>query len=212
MILFYTGLLFLVIAVSLDGFGVGITYGMRRIVVPKSALFIIMMCSGVVVLLSMLIGTVLNSFLSVSIAETIGGAILIVIGLFSLINVIRNQLKQGELDEEEHQATTAGNFQSLRTVIAKPDKADLDRSGTISLGEATLLGTALALDAFGAGIGAAILGYSPFITPILIAVMSGVFVHFGIKVGVILSKNKRLERMNFLPPILLITLGVLNLF
>ncbi|MBC5637677.1 sporulation membrane protein YtaF [Ornithinibacillus sp. BX22] len=211
MILFYTGLLFLVIAVSLDGFGVGITYGMRRIVVPKSALFIIMMCSGVVVLLSMLIGTVLNSFLSVSVAETIGGVILIVIGLFSLINIIRNQLKQGEIDEEEHQATTAGNFQSFRTVIAKPDKADLDRSGTISLGEATLLGTALALDAFGAGIGAAILGYSPFITPVLIAIMSGVFVHLGIKVGVILSKNKRLERMNFLPPILLITLGVLNL-
>lgn len=211
MILFYTGLLFLVIAVSLDGFGVGISYGMRRIVVPKSALFIIMMCSGVVVLLSMLIGTVLNSFLSVSVAERIGGVILIVIGLFSLLNIIRNHRKQGEIEEEEHQATTAGNFQSFRKVIAKPDKADLDRSGTISLGEATLLGTALALDAFGAGIGAAILGYSPYITPVLIAIMSGVFVHLGIKVGVILSKNKRLERMNFLPPILLITLGVLNL-
>ena len=209
MMLFYTGLLFLVIAVSLDGFGVGVTYGMRKILVPKSALTIIMICSGIVVLLSMIIGTMLHSFLSVTFAKTVGGSILIFIGLFSLINTIRGQIKKDE--QSEHPVTTPNHFQSFKTVISTPDKADLDQSGTISIGEAILLGTALALDAFGAGIGAAILGYSPIVTPILIAVMSGVFVHYGIKVGIVLSRNKRLERMNFLPPVLLIALGVLNL-
>ncbi|WP_047984420.1 sporulation membrane protein YtaF [Ornithinibacillus californiensis] len=207
--LFYTGLLFLVIAVSLDGFGVGVTYGMRRILVPKSALAIIMVCSGIVVLLSMVIGTMLNSFLTVSFAKTIGGTILICIGLFSLINTIRSQVKKE--DEANPSTMSPNNFQSFRTVLTTPDKADLDRSGTISIGEAILLGTALALDAFGAGIGAAILGYSPIFTPILIAVMSGVFLYYGIRTGNLLVKSKRLERMNFLPPVVLITLGVLNL-
>ncbi|WP_096273973.1 sporulation membrane protein YtaF [Paucisalibacillus globulus] len=205
--LFFTGLFFLVIAVSLDGFGVGVSYGMRKILVPKSALAVIMVCSGIVVLVSMMVGTMMHAFLSVSFAKVIGGSILIFIGIFSLINTIRSQIKR--TDEKEHPSSP--NFQSLRTVITTPDKADLDRSGTISIGEAILLGTALALDAFGAGIGAAILGYSPIYTPLLIAVMSGAFVHYGIKVGIVLSRNKRLERMNFLPPVLLIALGVFNL-
>jgi putative sporulation protein YtaF len=156
------------------------------------------------------IGGMLHAFLSVSIAKSIGGAILIFIGIFSLINSVRSQLnKNTEVSPEDHEAI---NFQKFRTVMTTPDKADLDRSGTISIGEAILLGTALALDAFGAGIGAAILGYPPMITSILIAVMSGMFVYYGIKIGIVLSNNKRMERMNFLPPVLLITLGVLNLF
>ncbi|WP_047981751.1 sporulation membrane protein YtaF [Ornithinibacillus contaminans] len=207
--LFYTGLVFLVIAVSLDGFGVGVTYGMRKIVVPISALLVIMVCSGIVVLISMEVGSMLHSFLSVGIAKTIGGSILIFIGVFSLINSIRSQLKKQE--EKPHPNTSPKHFQNIRTVMTTPDRADLDQSGTISIGEAILLGTALALDAFGAGIGAAILGYSSIITSILIALMSGMFVHYGIKMGIVLSKNKKLERMNFLPPVLLITLGVFNL-
>ncbi|HAM80193.1 sporulation membrane protein YtaF [Ornithinibacillus bavariensis] len=208
--LYYTGLLFLVIAVSLDGFGVGVSYGMRKILVPRNALSIIMLCSGVVVLFSMLLGNVISSYLSIHFAKTIGAAILIFIGVFSLINAIRSQLKKD--DGKTNQASSPNNFHRFRTVIATPDKADLDLSGTISIGEAVLLGTALALDAFGAGIGAAILGYSVILTPLLIALMSGLFVHFGIRIGIVLSKNKRLERMNFLPPVLLITIGVLNLF
>ena len=206
--LFFTGLFFLVIAVSLDGFGVGVSYGMRKILVPKGALGIIMVCSGIVVLVSMIVGTMLHSFLSVDFAKVIGGSILIFIGIFSFINTIRSQMKK---ESNEKLPSTPNNFHSLRTVITTPDKADLDHSGTISIGEAILLGTALALDAFGAGIGAAILGYSPIYTPLLIAVMSGAFVSYGIKVGIVLSQNKRFERMNFLPSVLLIALGVFNL-
>ncbi|WP_026909305.1 sporulation membrane protein YtaF [Paucisalibacillus globulus] len=206
--LFFTGLFFLVIAVSLDGFSVGVSYGMRKILVPKGALAVIMVCSGIVVLVSMIVGTMLHSFLSVGFAKVIGGSILIFIGIFSFINTIRSQMKK---ESNEKLPSTPNNFHSLRTVISTPDRADLDHSGTISIGEAILLGTALALDAFGAGIGAAILGYSPIYTPLLIAVMSGAFVSYGIKVGIVLSQNKRFERMNFLPSVLLIALGVFNL-
>src|SRR5690625_544989 len=81
--LFYTGLIILVIAVSLDGFGVGVTYGARNILVPPLALLIIMFCSGVIVLLSMTIGNVLSAFISPQLASTFGGAILVALGIFS---------------------------------------------------------------------------------------------------------------------------------
>src|SRR5699024_12209213 len=86
--LFYTGLLFLVIAVSVDGFSVGVTYGMRNIRVPFFALSIIMICSGIVVSLSMTVGSILGSVISPHLADNIGGIILILLGCFSFLNII----------------------------------------------------------------------------------------------------------------------------
>jgi putative sporulation protein YtaF len=201
--LLYTGLFFLVIAVSLDGFGVGVTYGMRKIRIPLFGLLIIMFCSGIMVLLAMTIGSSLRSFISPSMAEVLGGGILIALGLFSLYNILLSK-------RNDHTPPKKQNI--LTTVLNTPDKADLDQSGTISANEALLLGTALALDAFGAGIGASMLGYSPVITAFFIACMSGVFVFCGIRTGMLLSRSKYLQNMSFIPPILLITLGIFNIF
>lgn len=205
--LYYTGLLFLVIAVSLDGFGVGITYGMQKIRLPIVPLFIIMLCSGTVVLVSMTIGTWLSQWLNPSFTEKIGGIILVAIGLFSLWNIMRQRKKTNALEEE----TTPKNQSSFRTVMETPDQADIDRSGSISAKESLLLGIALALDAFGAGLGAAIIGYTPLLTAGLIALMSGMFLYTGMQVGLFLLKSERLARMGFLPPLLLMALGLFNM-
>lgn len=201
--LFYTGLIFLVIAVSLDGFGVGITYGMRKIHVPLIGLGIIMFCSGFIVFSSMVIGNLLTAFISPDTATIIGGSILILIGILALLNILRS--RKANISSPHFRNT-------FKTVITKPEEADMDRSGVISPNEALFLGIALALDAFGAGIGASMLGYSPFLTTVLIAFMSGLFVYSGIQVGLLLSKSKQLQRMTFVPPLLLIALGMINIF
>lgn len=206
-LLFYTGLLFLIIAVSLDGFGVGVTYGMRNIRVPIHALFIIMLCSGMVVLASMTIGSLLRSFISPDIAKVFGGVILILLGLFSLCNILRSKIMKRSKPARKE----LNRLQDFKEVLITPDKADLDRSGAISSGEALLLGIALALDAFGAGLGASMLGYSPLLTAGLIACMSGLFLFCGIKTGIFLSKFQQLQNVTLFPPILLIGLGIFNL-
>lgn len=208
-LLFYTGLFFLVIAVSLDGFGVGVTYGMRKVRVPIIALFIIMLCSGMVVLASMTIGTMLRLFISPEIAKIFGGVILIFIGLFSLWNIIRAKLAKQSSDPSGR--GIKHRLHDFKEVLMTPDKADLDKSGAISAGEAFLLGIALALDAFGAGLGASMLGYSPLLTAGLIACMSGIFLFWGIRTGIFLSRFRQLQSLTFLPPILLIGLGIFNL-
>lgn len=204
--LFYMGLLLLVIAVSLDGFGVGVTYGMKKTKVPFSALLIIMFCSGVVVMLSMTIGDLLNSFISPNKTDMIGGIILIFLGLFSLFNVI-----QSKVSIEVSEIKNDKRLHRFKTVLSTPVRADLDQSGIISTGEAFLLGTALALDAFGAGLGAAIIGYSPLLTAVCVAFMSGAFLFCGIQMGMLLLKSEHMQKLSFLPPVLLISLGVVNL-
>lgn len=205
--LFYTGLFFLVIAVSLDGFGVGIAYGMRRIRVPLPALLVIMLCSGLIVLTSMTIGSVMTAFISANMAEVIGGFILICIGIFCFWNITRAKKEENDKQTEHRES----QFSQFTSVLKEPRTADLDRSGAISIQEAFLLGFALAFDAFGAGLSAAMLGYSPFFTAVLIAFMSGVFVFGGTHIGLFLSNNRWVKKLTLFPPILLITLGIYNM-
>ncbi|WP_164667958.1 sporulation membrane protein YtaF [Virgibacillus doumboii] len=204
--LFYTGLILLIIGVSIDGFGVGITYGLQRIRVPFPALSIIMLCSGLIVYLSMTIGNVLRAFITPDWAEMFGGVILLFIGLFCLYNVLRSG-KETPFKETTDDET----WDNFKTVIKEPHQADLDHSGSISAKEALMLGFALAIDAFGAGLGAAMLGYSPLVTALSIALMSGLFVICGIQLGIFLATKKWMQRLSLLPPFLLIILGVVNM-
>ncbi|ASN04646.1 sporulation membrane protein YtaF [Virgibacillus necropolis] len=208
---FYMGLFLLVIAVSLDGFGVGVTYGIRKIRVPFFALIIIMLCSGIIVLVSMTVGTYLSTFIEPVIAEGLGGAILIAIGFYCLLNVVRTKISDQSFMKNQNKIREANRMEKYKTVLTKPQHADLDHSGSISAAEALLLGSALALDAFGAGIGAAMLGYSPIVTSILIALMSGLFVYSGIHAGIFLSTNKSMQKVTLLPPLFLIALGIFNI-
>lgn len=204
--MFYLNLIFIVIAVSLDGFGVGITYGMRKINIPFYALFVIVFCSGIIVLSSMVIGNLLSMFISPQITKIIGSFILILLGGFVLYSILRSSRPQ---KKSIHESSGIGQF---TTILSAPQHADKDKSGSISVSEALVLGTALALDAFGAGLGAAMLGYSAILTATSIAVMSGLFVFSGLKLGFLLSRNKALARLTFLPPIILISIGVYHLF
>ncbi|MFC3884028.1 manganese efflux pump [Bacillus songklensis] len=93
-------------------------------------------------------------------------------------------------------------------ILEKPTKADIDQSGWISMKEAAVLGIALSLDAFGAGIGAAFLGYPLLLTPIMIAIMSGIFLYLGILAGAKFANLKWVSQLRFLPSCLLIIMGL----
>src|SRR5699024_12801019 len=146
------------------GFGVVFSFGLCRILLLLVSLLIIMGCSSVVILLSMMIGNILCSFISPYLALIFGGCILVFLRLFSLYNVLKS--RQTESRTKEKSTEQKRNF---TTILTRPDQADVDQSGSISISEAVILGIALALDAFGAGIGASIIGYSPILTTILIS-------------------------------------------
>lgn len=204
--IFYMNLIFIVIAVSLDGFGVGMTYGMRNIRITITALLIIMCCSGFIVITSMTVGHLIRVIVSPTITSGLGSFILIGLGIFVLLSMSRPDPRG-----KKKRSTTISEkspLYRLKSVINDPTKADDDRSGVISSSEATILGTALALDAFAAGLGASMLGYSPGLTAVLIALMSGLFLFSGMKLGHLLSKNKTLTRLTYLPPLLLISIGL----
>ncbi|UAL51269.1 MULTISPECIES: sporulation membrane protein YtaF [Metabacillus] len=205
-------LFLLAFAVSLDSFSVGFTYGLRKMSMPFKSIVIIACCSAVTLLFAMGAGHLLTSFLPHSLTGKLGGMILIAIGAWVLYQFFR---PVKEMTQEESEKTLLNleikSFGIVINILSRPTAADIDKSGTITGVEALLLGFALSLDAFGAGIGAALLGYSPILTSLLVAVMSSLFVAFGIKSGHLFSRFAWMDRLTFLPGVLLIILGVWKL-
>jgi putative sporulation protein YtaF len=202
-------LLLLALAVSLDSFSVGFTYGLRKIAIPFKSIGIIASCSAVTLMIAMFVGHLLEQILAPALTEKLGGIILILLGVWVLYQFFRPEKEK----EDNPQEKTIINFEikSLGIVInilKKPMSADFDNSGTITGVEAFMLGLALSLDAFGAGIGAVMLGFSPLLLAIAVALLSSLLVFLGMKLGTILSRISWLQRFSFLPGVLLIIIGV----
>lgn len=96
-------------------------------------------------------------------------------------------------------------------ILRTPSSADMDASGSISSMEAMILGIALSLDAFGAGLGAALLGFNPIWTSLTIALFSGTFLLLGMKTGLRFAGNYWMKHAAALPALLLIAMGILKL-
>lgn len=241
-------LLLLAFAVSLDGFGVGITYGIRQIRIPPRSIWIISCCSGLVILLAMSVGAMLVRWIPPHAASSIGAAILMVIGFWALIQFARGRDTEPEranertseqpierqYDLESDQATSRRvdpdadapvpsspqravwtleirQWGIVIQILRTPAAADMDRSGTITVGEAFLLGTALSLDAFGAGIGAAMVGFPPLVTSAAIAAAGGLFLWMGTRVGFRVAGWRWVRPLTVLPGLILIAMGLLKL-
>lgn len=205
-------LLLLAFALSLDSFSVGFTYGLRQMAMPVKSVLIIASCSAVSLMLAVSIGHGIEKVLSPRITASLGGFILIALGSWVLYKFFQPEKEKEFLEHEK----TIVNFEIRSLGIAinilrKPMSADFDQSGTITGIEALMLGFALSLDSFGAGIGAAMLGFPPIYLAITVAIMSSVFVLLGIKSGTFFHRFGWIQKFTFLPGILLIIIGIWKL-
>ncbi|WP_438349633.1 sporulation membrane protein YtaF [Paenibacillus sp. FA6] len=219
-------LMLLAFAVSLDSFGVGITYGLKQVKIPLLSIMIISTLSGIVIYISMQVGVLLANFISPTVASAIGAIILIIMGLWSLVQMVVQKEKEQvvkpvivEKIEEipqhpvERQVFTfeIRKMGLVIQILRTPSSADVDESGSISGYEAMWLGIALSLDAFGAGLGAALLGFSPLSTSLVIAVFSGSFLVLGMNTGFRFAMKSWTRHMTALPALMLIIMGIMKL-
>lgn len=211
-------LLLLAFAVSLDSFSVGFTYGLRKMRIPLTSIIIIACLSAFTLLISMFLGEVMSNLLSPTFAARIGGMILIGLGIWVTFQTFRSQddsrpeveVVNDKIEEKVIATFEMKYFGIAINILKKPLEADMDRSGTINGKEAFLLGFALSFDSFGAGLGAAMLGYNPILLACCIGVMSSLFIKTGMAFGNKLSYRMWVNKLSVLPGILLILIGILK--
>ncbi|UUZ93748.1 hypothetical protein LJK87_03290 [Paenibacillus sp. P25] len=135
---------------------------------PALSVGIISCCSGLIIYASMQIGVLMSRFVHPEVAKMIGAFILMGIGIWAIYQMF-TQKKEDPGSEPEAQESAEQpkpspsakeilyielkRFGLVIQILRTPSIADMDRSGNISPYEAMLLGLALSLDAFGAGIG-----------------------------------------------------------
>lgn len=103
------------------------------------------------------------------------------------------------------------SFAMVPGLLDEPARADLDSSGTLTPGEALLLGLALAIDALGVGFGAGMAGLSSTLTPLIAGATQFVFVSAGISVGRRIKTSAFAPGLGKVPGGILILLGLMRL-
>ncbi|MBE0465640.1 MAG: sporulation membrane protein YtaF [Candidatus Desulforudis sp.] len=187
-------------ALSLDGFGAGLAYGLRRIKVPVTSMLIISLTSGAAISVSLALGHLAAQGIPPDLAQHLGGWLLILLGVWILLQALRRSTQR---------------ILSLRIpqlgvvvqVLLEPLDADMDRSGCISAREAMVLGIALALDAFAAGFAIALSGLFTIFIPLFVVIGLFILLNLGLMMG---QRSARLlsAKVNLLPGCLLIMLGL----
>lgn len=205
-------LFLLAFAVSLDSFSVGLTYGLRNMFIPLKSIVIISLCSAASLICSMMLGKGIARFFSPELTEKLGGFILVFLGAWVLYQFFRpDEAVSAQKEEKMLWKLEIKSFGVVIHILKKPTAADFDQSGSITGIEALMLGLALSLDAFGAGFGAALLGYSPVYLGMVVVLMSSSFLLMGIRCGKVLSHFEWMRAFSFIPGVVLIMIGIWRL-
>lgn len=197
------------IAVSFDGFGVGFAFGLKKLRIPLLSLLIICAFSAASVFASMLAGKAVSGILNPATASGIGGVTLIIVGALLIRQVLQDR-KAAPPEKNKGEGEKCG-LPPLSVVLREPSLADGDNSGSISANEAILLGVTLALDALGAGFGAAMIGLSPAAAALAVAAGKFVFVSAGLYLGNRYAEDSGERRTAVFSGLILVILGLLHL-
>lgn len=179
----------------MDSFFSGMTYGMKKIKVPLICRLIIAILTFAFSYLSMYSTFGLKNYISPNMAKYIGASILIAMGLFVIINTIKDKIRHKEIN----------CFEIM----------DYDNSNSISVIEAILLTVALSIDSFSMNFASALNGITTIKLPIFTAIFQFAFFSFGIHLGKnsykILKGNIGKILINILPGLIFIIIGITRL-
>ena len=171
-------------AVSLDGFIAGMACGVRKIRIPLLSQGIIVFASGMAILVSMIVGKSVGTLVGVEMAVGIGAALLALIAAFFLLQGLKEYW--GTRHDHETEPLLSFQIRPLGVVVhvwQSPESADTDASGEISWKEAGVLGAALSLDSFGAGVGIALGGFPIWLTVGSVCLLNFAVIRWGLKMG-----------------------------
>lgn len=200
------------IAVSLDGLGAGIAYGIKNIRVPFSSLTVIGAITVAMTGLAICTAGWLNGIITPKLAYSIGALLLIFLGFWSILQeYLRQYLPDGEMPYPSAQIKLDLGFLSLVIqVFKRPTEADVDNSGELNCGEALVLGLALAFDALVAGFGAALAGGISLWAVFIVGIVQMAFVYCGTRLAAAIHFTKLQKKFPYVPGGILILIGLLR--
>lgn len=172
---------------NLDNVGVGLSYGARGVRLPLATNLYIALLTAAGTGLAMILGERTFMFLSPETGAILGGAILVVMGIWVILQeTLLKKKRQCPEPRKPHpweDQDRKSVWQRLVCILENPSLADDDFSGHIDLKEGTLLGLALLLNNLPNGVAAAMLKLPVSLTMLAVGVLSVLTFWLGIGIG-----------------------------
>lgn len=212
-------MIILALALSIDAFGIGISYGVRKIDFKVLSLAIISFIAFLFSSVSIWFGNIIASFFSEKITSFISILILVILGLF----IIKKGLEKNENIEpisiptinNEHKNLYSFFIKSLGitiNVIKTPSICDINHSLKIDPKEALYLGIALSLDCIGTSIAVSSFEKNTFLFPVFIVIFQLTFLLLGTFLGKkTIIKVLDESKISIISGLILIIIGFLRL-
>jgi putative sporulation protein YtaF len=182
-----TGLTTFLIALScnLDNVGVGISYGTRKIRLPLATNLYIALLTSAGTYLAMVLGQQVFRFFPPSFGAILGGGILVVMGVWVMVQEILARRRPEPAEEARTETKTAPKslWGHLLEILKEPLAVDYDKSGHIDLKEGTILGLALMLNNLPNGVAAAMIKLPALLTTVAVGILSLLTFWLGISIG-----------------------------
>lgn len=175
-----------------DNFVVGLSYGINNIKIGLISNLLISLITMTGTIISMALSRIILEFMPIFLANIIGGAMLILIGIWTITKPLLN------------------NIQS-NSILENPEKADKDESSHIDSKEATTLALALSINNVGLGIGASITGLNIILTATFTFIFSMAMIVIGYFFGSYYLSKFFNKRATIVSGLLIIILGILEI-
>ncbi len=200
-------IILLALSVSIDSFGIGITYGLRKTSLSTPAKFILFFVSLLFVGISVAFGYFLISILPANVIKIISVILLVFMGFL----IIYEAMNTNEKKEYKSHKIFLKSLGITIQIIRNPISSDLNNSKIIEKNEALYLAFALSLDSICVGITSSSFGMYSLLFPILVPLFQFIFLNAGIVLGKrLVSYNTSLKKWNILSGVLLIVIGILR--
>ncbi|OGW37254.1 MAG: hypothetical protein A2Y97_02055 [Nitrospirae bacterium RBG_13_39_12] len=171
---------------SLDNFGVGVSYGLRKICIPLSLNLFIAFLNSSGTFFSMLFGKEFTGFLRPDAAGYLGAFLLIGIG-FSIIVIEFHKKEVGRSSSpaysDKKSVSEKKLFSRVSSFIDDPFAAGILCSGKVKMKEGIILASALTLSNISTGIDAGMLRFSLILTTAAAFVFNVLVLYTGEKTG-----------------------------
>ncbi len=212
----FLGVLLLAVSLSMDALGIGVSYGLRGIRTPWPAKIVLCITSMLVMSAAVALGSGILLFLSEEAARWIGAGMLVLLGIFIVIQGLSSKGKKERPRKEKRETVwniALKSFGVTIKIIRNPASCDFDGSSHIDVFEAVYLGAALSVDSFGAGVSSAVSGMHSAAVPLTAGAVQLLFLCAGLFLGRRLKRLAKADSRVFvvLSGVLLIVLALLRL-
>lgn len=200
------------IAICIDSFALGITYGIKKIKIPKLPILIINIITICVLGVSVLSGQIVRQFISHFTASLLSCIILVALGAFFMLEGYIKHVVANNKDGIE-QKLFCLHIPKLGIIIdiaLDVTKADIDISGDIDIKEAIYIGIILSIDSLCAGFGYAMgdVNILYFLTIVFFINLASIM--YGLLLGKKIENYRANLKTSLIPGIILITVGILK--